>query len=143
LADIRASRQQAVELPLGDAALASIDQATRRLGEAARNEVATQGETEIAIDVRAHVRYAGTDNALIVPAGSAGAMRSAFETAHRARFGFIDHAKELVVEAVSIEAVGRKPRPVSKAAQLATDPIAAPTRRTRFFSGGAWHDASV
>ena len=33
-------------------------------------------------------------------------MKAAFEAAHKARFGFIDESKELVVEAVSVEAVG-------------------------------------
>ncbi len=33
-------------------------------------------------------------------------MKRAFETAHKARFGFIDRTKQIVVEAVSVEAVG-------------------------------------
>ena len=33
-------------------------------------------------------------------------MKSAFDAAHKARFGFIDETKDLVVEAVSVEAVG-------------------------------------
>jgi 5-oxoprolinase (ATP-hydrolysing) len=37
---------------------------------------------------------------------SLAAMQSAFETAHRARFGFVDASKSLVVEAVSVEAIG-------------------------------------
>ena len=56
--------------------------------------------------VRAHIRYAGTDTPLIVEAGTLAKMKSAFEKAHKARFGFIDRSKELVVEAVSVEAVG-------------------------------------
>ena len=121
LADIRATRQQAIEEPLGDAALASIDATGGRLGEDARREVAGQGvpERDIAVHVRAHIRYAGTDTALVVPAfsiaaagveaeaaASLAAMKSAFEAAHKSRFGFIDESKELVVEAVSVEAVG-------------------------------------
>ena len=69
-------------------------------------------------------------------------MKAAFERAHRARFGFIDQAKELVVEAVSVEAVGggakfrEKPRKTVR-------PLPAPARRTRFYSGGKWHEAVV
>ena len=33
-------------------------------------------------------------------------MKSAFEAAHKSRFGFIDESKQLVIEAVSVEAVG-------------------------------------
>src|SRR5262249_53689342 len=122
LADIRATRQQAIEEPFGEGALASIERIGRRLGDEARPEVVEQGVDADAVEVfiRAHVRYAGTDTALVVPAFSAScpaasapqtpptlaAMKSAFEAAHKARFGFIDETKALVVEAVSIEAIG-------------------------------------
>ena len=33
-------------------------------------------------------------------------MKSAFEAAHKSRFGFVDEAKQLVVEAISVEAIG-------------------------------------
>ena len=33
-------------------------------------------------------------------------MQAAFERAHKARFGFIDRDKKLVIEAASVEAVG-------------------------------------
>ena len=125
LADIRATRQQAVEETFGDAVLASIASIAGRLGEDARSEVIGQGVAAGAVTVhaRAHIRYAGTDMALVVPAysvapgepRSAGSqppasamtlakMKSAFEAAHKSRFGFIDESKEMVVEAVSVEA---------------------------------------
>ena len=56
--------------------------------------------------MRAHIRYAGTDTALVVKAGSLATMKSGFEKAHKAQFGFIDRKKDLVIEAVSVEAVG-------------------------------------
>ena len=70
LADIRATRQQALEEPFGDAVLASIATVGGRLGDDARNEVIGQGVAPEAVTVhaRAHIRYAGTDMALVVPA---------------------------------------------------------------------------
>ncbi len=190
LAEIRATREQAIEAPFGAPALDQIVSVGRRLGEAVRAEVAGQGvpEGDVEVHVRAHVRYSGTDTALIVPAfdihpplegegrarsarggvkrhhplparptgsptsplqgevGSAPdptAMQSAFEAAHRARFGFIDASKSLVVEAVSVEAIGasRKFAEPSLATVENGRPEAA--RRNRFYSGGAWHEASV
>jgi 5-oxoprolinase (ATP-hydrolysing) len=74
---------------------------------------------------------------------SLAAMRSAFEAAHKSRFGFIDETKQLVIEAVSVEAVGGGAK-FSEAVHATTAaPLPAPTRRTRFYSGGRWHDASV
>ena len=90
-----------------------------RLGDDARNEVIGQGvpARDIAVHVRAHIRYAGTDTALAVeayrflhlpsrlasratlPQGEGKlppeleAMKSAFEAAHKARFGFVDRRK--------------------------------------------------
>src|SRR4029077_19819514 len=131
LADIRATRQQAVEETFGDAVLASIATVGKHLGAEARTEVNGQGvpADTISVHVRAHIRYAGTDTALVVPALSMGsqsgaapnrktsgcegteqvslaALQAAFEAAHKSRFGFIDPSKALVIEAVSIEAIG-------------------------------------
>ncbi|HZN30478.1 MAG TPA: hydantoinase B/oxoprolinase family protein, partial [Xanthobacteraceae bacterium] len=156
LADIRATRQQAIEEPFGDGALAALTSIGERLGEEARREVAGQGvaERDIGVHVRVHIRYAGTDTALVVPAFSSGAgsegegatlskMKSAFESAHKSRFGFIDETKELVVEAVSIEAVGGGAKFVEPVLETVSTPLPAPARTTRFYCGGRWHDAAV
>src|ERR1700722_14092969 len=69
LADIRATREQAIEAPFGEDALATVLAIGGRLGAEARREVVGQGvaEAEVTVEVRAHVRYAGTDTALVVP----------------------------------------------------------------------------
>jgi len=145
LADIRATRQQAIELPFGDKALAAIKREGARLGREAKAEVAGQGvpSGKIKIFVRAHIRYAGTDTALVVGAGTLPAMQRAFEKAHKARFGFIDRSKQMVVEAVSVEAVGGGAKFSEKAVKRARGKLPAPARRTQFFSAGAWHKANV
>src|SRR5713226_6473066 len=147
LADIRATRQQAIEEPLGDAALRSLAAIGGRLGEEARREVAGQGvpERDIVVHMRAHIRYAGTDLALVVPAStpSLAAMKSAFETAHKSPFGFIEATKQLVVEAVSVEAVGGGAKFAEPVLTTTTAPLPSPARTTRFYSGGRWHDAAV
>jgi 5-oxoprolinase (ATP-hydrolysing) len=74
---------------------------------------------------------------------SSGKMKSAFERAHKARFGFIDRSKALVVEAVSVEAVGGGVRYRETARRIAKAPLPAPARRTRFFSNGKWQRALV
>src|SRR5690606_4003635 len=104
LADIRASRQQAIEIAFGDEALAAIADLGERLGQDVRAEVIGQGVPAdvMTVHVRAHIGYAGADTALVVPAGTLEAMKAAFEAAHKAQFGFIDETKELVIEAVSV-----------------------------------------
>src|SRR5262249_711826 len=58
LADIRATRQQAIEEPFGEGALASIERIGGRLGDEARREVIRPGVGADAVEVliRAHVR---------------------------------------------------------------------------------------
>jgi 5-oxoprolinase (ATP-hydrolysing) len=151
LADIRASRQQAVEAAFADAGLQEVNAIGVRLGAEAAREVAGQGVTEstIQVFVRAHIRYAGTDTPLEVEAGSPGntraldALKASFQTAHRQRFGFIDETKALIIEAVSVEAVGGGAKFVEPEQDVFRRPLPAPAKRTQFFTGGTWHQASV
>jgi 5-oxoprolinase (ATP-hydrolysing) len=145
LADIRATRQQAIEEPLGGKALKTLNRIGKTLGKAVKDEVAGQGvpAKAIRVIVRAHIRYSGTDNALVVTAGSIAAMTRAFEKAHKAQFGFIDRNKELVLEAVSVEAIGGGAKFRERALKTTRGKLPSPARRTRFFSHGAWHRAAV
>ncbi len=144
LAEIRATRTAALDVAVDEAAPAQIAALADRLGAETKAEVAGQGvaEGDIALHVRAHIRYAGTDTAIAVPAGAADAMRLAFQAAHKARFGFMDESKGLVVEAVEVEAIGggAKFEEASAGEQGGEPPVA---ERTRFFAKGAWHDAAV
>jgi len=145
LADIRATREQAIELPYGPKALAALTKTAKRIGKAVKDEVAGQGvpAAKIKVHIRAHIRYAGTDTALTVDANTLPAMQRAFEKAHKARFGFIDRNKQLVVEAVSVEAVGGGAKFNERATRRGKGKLPTPARRTKFFSGGAWHKANV
>ncbi|MFC5442005.1 hydantoinase B/oxoprolinase family protein [Rhizobium halophytocola] len=159
LADVRALRQGAVEISLGDAidAIASISQP---LCVEAVDELKTQGIAgrQIEIKLAALVRYAGTDTTLEVPVATlsagddykaliAGAdpapMKTAFEAAHKARFGFIDDSKDLVVEAVSVEAVGGATAPDAIETSGEAEGKAVSSGQTRFFSEGKWQDAAI
>jgi 5-oxoprolinase (ATP-hydrolysing) len=160
LASIRAIREQAIEEPFGAAAVATLTEIGGRLGTEACNELTGQGvaAAHITVHVRAHIRYAGTDTALVVPAfviegPSAGAaqeaspslaaMKSAFEAAHKSRFGFVDDSKALVVEAVSVEAVGGGAVFAEQGVATTTTALPVPARMTRFHSLGCRHEAAV
>jgi 5-oxoprolinase (ATP-hydrolysing) len=70
-------------------------------------------------------------------------MKSVFERAHKAQFGFIDRAKALVIEAVSVEAIGGGATFREKTRKITRAKLQAPARRTRFFSNGKWQRALV
>jgi 5-oxoprolinase (ATP-hydrolysing) len=145
LADIAAERAQGVEEPLDAGALARVGIVADALAETAVAEVESQGVARETIKVhrRAQLRYAGSDTTIEVALASPIAMRRAFETAHKNRFGFIDRAKALVIEAVSAEAVGGAARLAERARTAPAGASLAPARATRFFSKGAWREANV
>jgi 5-oxoprolinase (ATP-hydrolysing) len=106
LADIRALRETQF-----DAGLDRLEQAEQRLSELAqeaRSEVEGQGidAVRIQVEARAHLKYAGSHQALAVPFGDAEALRYGFEAAHKARFGFVSPDRELVFDMLEVEAIG-------------------------------------
>src|SRR5690606_26286116 len=106
LADIRALREQSIELPLADGALAEAERVAARLIEDAAAELAAQEVTEYRTYTRVHLKYQGTDTALIVPLADEAAVIESFEAAYRQQFGFVMHGRPLVVDAVSVELDG-------------------------------------
>jgi 5-oxoprolinase (ATP-hydrolysing) len=108
LADQIAIREAAMEILLDEAGLAAAREVLDRIGGEASAELVQQGFSaeQVRVVERAHVRYQGTDTALVVPDGSVEAIRAAFESAYRQRFSFLMPDKALILESVSVEAIG-------------------------------------
>jgi 5-oxoprolinase (ATP-hydrolysing) len=145
LADIAAQRAQGVDEPLRIDALVRVAAIGDQLSVAAVAEVEGQGvaQEEIKVHRRALLRYSGSDTTIEVPLSTPAAMRRAFESAHKSRFGFIDRDKAIVIEAVSVEAVGGAARLAERTYPTASLASPVPARATRFFSHGAWREANV
>ncbi|KQO20014.1 hydantoinase B/oxoprolinase family protein [Acidovorax sp. Leaf78] len=145
LADQNVIREQAVEMPLATEVLPLIAERLDALGSAAQAELERQQVSANPVQVRhnVHVRYEGTDSALIVPFGDMAAIQSAFEAAYRQRFAFLMVGKGLVVEAVSVEAVIAGDAPAEP--RLPLHPHRKhPLRETvKMYSGSEWHDAAL
>jgi 5-oxoprolinase (ATP-hydrolysing) len=156
LADQNVIREQAVELQLSTEALLEIVTRLDALAAAAQGELARQQATAGAIGVhrRVHVRYEGSDSALVVawpetgadassPAQVLAAITAGFEGAYRQRFAFLMQGKGLVVEAVSVEAVVAGDAPAEPRHSV-HPPRALPRRSTvPVYSGGRWVDAAL
>ncbi|MGE6340649.1 hydantoinase B/oxoprolinase family protein, partial [Acidovorax sp. NPDC077664] len=145
LADQNVIREQAVEMPLATEVLPLIAERLDALGSAAQAELERQQVSANPVQVRhnVHVRYEGTDSALVVPFGDMATIQSAFEAAYRQRFAFLMVGKGLVVEAVSVEAVIAGDAPAEPRL-----PVHAhrkhPLRETvQMYSGSEWHDAAL
>jgi 5-oxoprolinase (ATP-hydrolysing) len=132
LADQTVMREEAVEARLefdadaqvdtdADAGAAGGRQSLLRrletLGDQAVVDLVAQGVAaeRITLIRRAHLRYEGTDSALIVLFDSAAGMQAQFEAAYKKRFSFLMSARALIVEAVSVEAVGKSDAPAAAA----------------------------
>ncbi|MFN3232831.1 MAG: hydantoinase B/oxoprolinase family protein [Alphaproteobacteria bacterium] len=138
LAEAREMREETVERRLDAASLADLEHIYDRLQADAIPPVEPLAD-RVETHRRLHIKYAGTDTALEVGFGSLAEITAAFETAHQQRFGFLDPEKVLVIEAVSLEAVGLMPEPEIKSA--ATSPISGQSETTRIFMAGKWQQA--
>jgi 5-oxoprolinase (ATP-hydrolysing) len=109
LADVTAMREKAVEARMEEAALARIRAEICALTRAATQEVLSQGAPPERVELRerAHLRYEGTDTALITPFGEIADMRRDFEAAYKRRFSFLMPDREIIIEAISVEAIGK------------------------------------
>jgi 5-oxoprolinase (ATP-hydrolysing) len=140
LADQVAMRSQAVEAGL-DVDLLKRMQSS--LADEARKELLSQGvpAAKIVISAKAHLKYEGTDTALQVPLGTPAEMTARFEAAYRKQFSFLMPGRALIVEALSVEAVGGGEPFHEQPARRKEH--GKPLETSRMFSGGRWHDAPL
>src|SRR2546421_15141 len=105
LADQTAMRERAVELKLD--ASSNLAEVAEELALAARQELELQGvpAAKVKVERRVHLKYDGTDTALIVKLGPLAQMVAQFEAAYRKQFSFLMPGRALVAEAVSVEAI--------------------------------------
>lgn len=158
LADQLAMRELALERRLDAQGLAAARDAAATLAAQAKGELREQGVADAAIAAlhRVQLRYEGTDTALACALPMAGAaeeaiaaMRGEFEAGYRRRFAFLMAERALVIEAVTVEAVGTGERAAPAAAQAdaashAPEPLAAVRMYCEADEKAAgWRDAAL
>jgi len=144
LADQTVMRQAALEQPLAGAH-ADVAARLAALADDAVAELVAQGvgHERIVVHRRVHLRYEGTDSALVVAFADEAGLQAAFEAAYRQRFAFLMSERRLIVEAVSVEAVGAG-EAADETSHDIFEPQPAPVAATvRMFADGRWHDAAL
>ena len=154
LADQNVMREESIERRLDAAAMPFMAERLQALGKTSRQALLAQmgvdagGTDRIELRQRAHLRYEGTDSALVVPWGDQAQLVAGFEAAYRQRFAFLMQGKALVVEAVSVEAV--LPGDAPEEAVLAVHPQRDVPRRdtVQVYAANAqgvarWQDAAL
>jgi 5-oxoprolinase (ATP-hydrolysing) len=143
LADVRAMREQSVERTLTDDLMPELEALAERLSGLAVAEVLAEDVEPSAVQTvgRALVRFDGTDTALPVPLTDAAGIRGDFEAAYRRTYSFLMD-RPLVVEALSVEAIGHSDPP-DLADLVPPAPAASRRQMVRMYSGEQWVTATL
>lgn len=109
LADFTAIRTRALEQPLDSKSLGTAGAMLDELAIDGEKEILSQGiSVKNTKTVRKiHLRYMGTDSALVIQDAPLELLIADFEINHKRRFGFIQSGRKLIIEAVSVEVIGR------------------------------------
>ncbi len=153
LADQSAMRERSIETMLNERGHVQAATTMTALASEATAELVSQGaKAELLVThPRIHIRYEGTDTALVLAWADESALRLAFETLYRQRFSFLMPQRAMVIDAVSVEvtaageAIGRhalptevgthQPKPIEHVRMF----VSAPQEGGQ----GAWHEAAV
>ena len=108
LADITAMREYQITRTLSAESFAEVTNLAVNLKQEAKAEVMAQGVAEVQITFQQKVmlRYDGTDSTILVDVSDPRQMQIDFDNIHRQRFGFIVEGRDLVIEALTVEAIG-------------------------------------
>jgi len=145
LADQSVMREQAIEAELTDDRMAHLNTILETLVRDATRALTAQGVPSERIRVlrRVHLRYQGTDSALVVHHAAPAQMQRQFESTYRSRFGFTMPGRALIVEAVSVEVIGASDTRVDRTSATTSMGPSAPVAQVRMFCEGREHDAPV
>ncbi len=140
LADRRSLREATLGVPL-TAGMAEIRAASAALAKAAFAELGDLDAAETRRSMsRVFLRYEGTDSSIDVELTDEADMRARFETAHRARFGFVGDAP-LIAELIRVEAIAEAGQAVES--MTGALPNASATTSARTYMAGAVHETPV
>jgi 5-oxoprolinase (ATP-hydrolysing) len=144
LAQVRALREEAFERKLDAGVMGDLRLLATKLATQCTEELALQ-QTSVGERIqRAHLKYDGTDTSLAVPLDAPEVMRAEFEKLYRARFSFLMPDRALMVEAVSVEAVGKSEPMVENTPSAPQSRIEAqPMTHAEVTSGGVAHRAPI
>ena len=111
LAEVRSLAQRQFNKPLTAEYCRAAAEAAEEMAGKGAEEVAAQGSEggRIATLRQAMLRYTGSHQIIEIPLGEAGDMRRGFESAHRKLYGFADPDREVMIDALSVEAIGSPP----------------------------------
>jgi 5-oxoprolinase (ATP-hydrolysing) len=101
-------RETTIEQPLNEESVKSLETPFSILSSTSIQNLIDQGVENNCIELirRVHLKYEGTDSALIVLLANGKEMQKQFESTYQQRFSFLMPERKLIIEAISVEAIG-------------------------------------
>ncbi|BAB76669.1 hydantoinase/oxoprolinase family protein [Anabaena sp. FACHB-709] len=147
LADVRATRVAGVEQFLTEALIPQLLQLMEFLKTQARSEFSNIETINNEIVVRkVNLKYAGTNSTLTVDFSSdVTTMKQEFEIEHKSRYGFIQSAKNLIVESISVEVIQQMNTPEEPLIirNPSIEEIPKSVEIVQMFTADKWHNTPV
>jgi len=145
LADQNLLKEQSLDCALEQQNLSLIESALTALSkeaELALNQQYVDGG-DVEIKQRVHVRYQGSDTALIVPFSDLTSIKASFEHAYKQQFSFLMTENALIVEAVSAEVVLKTSVMQEPDQPLTSNRIVEVDETVDVYMSGHWQQAAL
>ncbi|MGG6296765.1 hydantoinase B/oxoprolinase family protein [Leptolyngbya sp. AN02str] len=145
LANVTTIREKAVEERLEESLMPKLDAIVSELEADGRTDIEQQGvdPSHIHAIANLHLRYQGTDSALMVNVGDRNQVMAAFEAQYRQQYGFVMPNKPLMVEAVSVEVIGKMNEQIPSSNTVhRTIPLQA-IAHVSMYAKGQWHNTPL
>jgi 5-oxoprolinase (ATP-hydrolysing) len=144
LADMRSLRERAVECVLSEEGVGRLEEVLDQL-EVEGRETNHKGAKGAKVEVlrRVHLRYEGSDAALVVGFGDVVGMREKFEEVHRLRYGFVAADKRLIVQSVEVEVVCKSEVLDEPVVVRRSDALPTPVAMVQMYTAGVWCETGV
>lgn len=145
LADIRVIREQALEARLNQDGLDIAQGIFVQLEQSAQKELFGQSDADqqIIVQRKVHIRYQGSDTALVINHGTLTSIVEQFEQAHQKRFGFRDPSKDRVIETLSVELIANQSLPKKDQNVRVADTPSTPIEIVQLYSENRYRQAPV
>ncbi len=144
-ADLRSLKEKTIEIGLTPDAIPTLQRTLSELATECRVAISAQGVEDDRIQIlhKIHLRYEGTDSALVVKFADPETMRSQFEQSYHQRYGFAMSEKALIVAAVAVEAIGHATEFTEPMLTLGRTTPLEPVATTRIYTKGNWHTTPI
>lgn len=145
LADQSLIKEQSLDCLLQQENLSQIQIALKELTDEAGSALQQQyvGAGQLEVKQRVHVRYQGSDTALIVAFGDIKTITASFEQAYKKQFSFLMPDKALVVEAVSAEVLMKTAAPQEQSQSSGMQRPLPVKEKVNIYTAGQWQQASL